>query len=212
MLRGTVCATVVLCTIPASFASAAIDEGEVLAAIDSICGDTWCEGDFGFRFQSVSFADDTATVRFDYSLYSEHDDEEWFAAECALPGFASPEAAAQRRGQWVSLRDEFYSALSDCIQQVTDGGRARLEVGVLTADVRLAVCQAVFNQHFAYGYADEQLTATCDRMSIGLASVRPARYEISLHGRIDGTGHACQLALDRAGGALQILECSTWAQ
>ena len=113
----------------------------VLDAIDSICGDTWCEGDYNFRFESISCDDGAKTCKVGFAMIKEirsttkpqnktvqsngttgkitemtkaHTVE--FAASCELPGFGQlNELVGMSDGGYVDLNDQFYDSMTDCI-------------------------------------------------------------------------------------------------
>lgn len=101
-------------------------EEKVRKAIDDICGDTWCEGDFQFKFNTVSFDKKTleTTVNFTMTPYIDSEnlaESETSAAtivntnysvQCVIKGFADAALIVKSNG---SLDETFYSSVSDCV-------------------------------------------------------------------------------------------------
>jgi hypothetical protein len=102
-----------------------LEEQRLLKAIDNICGDTWCEGDFRFVFQSV-IADresDSFTLNF---LMTPYRDEETVVDDNTVTAVIKPSTAVACKvkgysdiGNLVSktgrLDWDVYESLSKCI-------------------------------------------------------------------------------------------------
>lgn len=96
----------------------------ILKAIDNICGDTWCEGDYSFRFHKVNLdtARNSTRVLFTMSLnYPTEVDsstvilKQRFDVSCDVTGYSSFATIMQNNEQ---LNWDFYSSLTDCIQKL----------------------------------------------------------------------------------------------
>jgi len=95
-------------------------EESVRRAIDNICGDTWCEGDFQFKFLAVTFDKDQLQTDLSFIMYPYGEEENLLEADgsgapvlhCQIEGFADANLILTPNG---SLVDPFYTSLSDCI-------------------------------------------------------------------------------------------------
>lgn len=96
----------------------------ILKAIDNICGDTWCEGDYSFRFQKVTLdtAKNSTRVLFTMSIaYPTEIDssaiilKQKFDVSCDVAGYSTFAAIMDRNDQ---LNWDFYTSLTDCIQKL----------------------------------------------------------------------------------------------
>jgi hypothetical protein len=94
-----------------------VSSNEVLREIDTVCGDTWCEGDFNFKFHRLEFIDGKAKLYFATFPHSSNAEKTQVEHICELSGFGSPFKTAYRVDKFISLRDEFYSALTLCINE-----------------------------------------------------------------------------------------------
>jgi hypothetical protein len=104
-------------------------EETIRKAIDNICGDTWCEGDFQFRFDKVVLdaASNQAQVLFSMTPYLDEtplEDEATFSSatlapdynvKCVVKGFSTPETILQADGD---LNWDFYLAMTDCVSSL----------------------------------------------------------------------------------------------
>ena len=105
------------------------DKQRGLRAIDIICGDTWCEGDFGYKFQEINCdsSSKTCTVKMEISLHPEEefnitDEGKNFTGSistshrvaCTVKNVSSI-ADVLRPTPNLDLVDSFYTPLSDCI-------------------------------------------------------------------------------------------------
>jgi hypothetical protein len=109
-------------------AAADRDADRILKAIDSICGDSWCEGAFDFRFHQVVLKPKKNEVQIffrmsqQYPVRLEFTQGQSFQAQinqrfhdvsCILPGYSTYESIMQSE---YSLRREVYTALTQCIE------------------------------------------------------------------------------------------------
>ncbi|HYX35283.1 MAG TPA: hypothetical protein VE954_19475 [Oligoflexus sp.] len=107
----------------AALLSSNSDAPTILKAIDSICGDTWCEGDFGFHFQNVVLdaSTNSTTVFFTIGINDPVDITQiqpiQFQASCTVAGYSTFTTIMQSDD---SLTQEFYARLTECIQDVED--------------------------------------------------------------------------------------------
>ncbi len=111
-------------------ASPSTQENQVLRAIDDICGDTWCEGSFNYRFQRVEVdqAKKRAEVLFEMSTDVSYSFQiasekpvraqvlnQSFAVSCQIEGISEP---SDMLSGTHSLRWDVYISLNDCISSL----------------------------------------------------------------------------------------------
>lgn len=102
-------------------------ESDVLTAIDNICGDTWCEGDFDYSFNSLKCDFKTATCQFSFDYLWYEFDENYddvtntitIPHTCELAGVKSFEQMLEDT-TYPDLKWEFYETVSDCISDGED--------------------------------------------------------------------------------------------
>lgn len=91
-------------------------EKKVLRTIDDLCGDTWCEGDYNFRFNSFTCEKTTSTCELNFQFIKTDDEgeKETYSPEqvCRFENIKKFQQLMD--GQW-SLNEDFYSAVSECI-------------------------------------------------------------------------------------------------
>lgn len=104
-------------------------EERVRKAIDDICGDTWCEGDYQFDFKTVSFDKDGNQTQVDFTMtpYSSEQaisNEEKFSSvlvspsfqvRCIVKGYSDASLILEENN---SLNWDFYRALTDCVNSL----------------------------------------------------------------------------------------------
>jgi hypothetical protein len=104
------------------------EKGEVLTAIDNICADTWCEGDYDFSFDDLYCSKENGECTLSFNLIYiiwdvdyEHSTSETFHAECTVSNLHSLSdilySPAYEKFSYYELTQEFYEQLSDCISQ-----------------------------------------------------------------------------------------------
>lgn len=103
-------------------------EESIRKAIDNICGDTWCEGDFQFEFTKVVLDKEANqfTVNFVMVPYLDEEtvlDDETVTAivkpgaavKCVVKGHSNPEKIVSKTG---SLDQDVYNAVSNCVNSL----------------------------------------------------------------------------------------------
>lgn len=89
---------------------------DIIRTVDNICGDTWCEGDYNFRFNSFTCDKKTTSceLNFQFIKYEGENEKEIFSSEQTCR-FNNIKSFNQLMESKYSLNDEFYSAVTDCI-------------------------------------------------------------------------------------------------
>lgn len=104
-------------------------EERVRKAIDNICGDTWCEGDYQFEFKTVTFdkSGNQTLVDFTMTPYSSEQaisNEDKFSSvlvspsfqvRCIVKGYSD---VSKIIDQDQSLNWDFYEAMTDCVSSL----------------------------------------------------------------------------------------------
>lgn len=98
------------------------DEKKVLTLLDDICGDTWCEGDYDWRFKKLrcSFADESCTLTM-LVVDPAYDDQpaRTFWRSCKMGGLSGwTSLVDEAQNGYESLNDGFYDEVSDCIDRL----------------------------------------------------------------------------------------------
>lgn len=97
---------------------------EVITEIDNICGDTWCEGDFNFEFESIecSLISGCKLSMTLWDGYEERDDvKKTYSGSCVVAGFSNYNQMIEiSENGWQQLSYDFYEAVSDCVSDVEE--------------------------------------------------------------------------------------------
>jgi hypothetical protein len=104
----------------------------LLGHIDSVCGDTWCEGDFDFHFKALScFDDGSCDLTLDF-IYYDWSETELFAdtpekiikvqVNCTLTGFAGRDDIIyeDEESKTITYSDMLYDRITTCIDDNED--------------------------------------------------------------------------------------------
>jgi hypothetical protein len=93
-----------------------------LRLIDTICGDTWCDGDydFGFRRLTCSKAGHTCTLTLQaFPVEGVTSSQRSYWRSCKTPGFTGFASLVNTAPNgYQSLNDDYYESLSECISLV----------------------------------------------------------------------------------------------
>jgi hypothetical protein len=102
-------------------------QATVLKLIDDICGDTWCEGDHNFSFDSLDCEKGcrapAGTCRLTFRVFSYDTDIETgptYTRSCRTEGFSGFDSLVETQGDYQSLAPAYYDALTQCISRVED--------------------------------------------------------------------------------------------
>ena len=101
------------------------ESNTALKLIDDVCGDTWCEGDYDFRFRRLTCRDADATCNLKLEVLPREGaagSASWRA--CRTGGFSGFESLVVTDATgYASLQPAYYSALSDCILAIESSMR-----------------------------------------------------------------------------------------
>lgn len=119
-----------LVLLPAASAWAATPSGPtreqervVLNAIDDLCGDTWCEGDYGFEFRDFSCDAKRAscTLQLRIGRLTGEEALRWHERSGEVRGFVRyEEMVVTHPSGDVSLDEDFVVAVGDLLQEVEE--------------------------------------------------------------------------------------------
>ena len=91
---------------------------KALEAIDSICADTWCSGDYNYRFDSLKcdFGRETCVLRYRSAEWPAEGETMSFtrSGRCKLTGIRSPSDLIEA-GPGVRLKDAPYDQITTCL-------------------------------------------------------------------------------------------------
>ena len=98
----------------------------VLKLVDDICGDTWCEGDHNFRFDSVQCqagcGKKPGTCRLTLRIFPYDSDPQTgptYVRSCTTTGFTGFASLVDTAANgYQSLNWDYYDALSTCIDRL----------------------------------------------------------------------------------------------
>jgi len=86
-----------------------------LSAIDIICGDTWCEGDYNFEFQTINCESDNSTCVVSFKTWDYADETINTQYSCKIEGIKSfQDIVIEERGD---LTEKFYDQMNVCINE-----------------------------------------------------------------------------------------------
>lgn len=112
------------------FANTLIDQQEsrVLREIDNMCGDSWCEGEFNYDFDSLECNAETNSCVLTFSLllieWSEDKGDhlvDKFDTSCIVKGYTKfDEMIEISRQGWDQLKTDFYEVISECVTEEED--------------------------------------------------------------------------------------------
>lgn len=88
---------------------------DILSSIDSVCGDTWCEGDFDFRFTEFSCNQLTSVCILNFHFIKNEEDAEDVFSPLQTCEFKNISNFKQIKASAFTLDDSFFSELTECI-------------------------------------------------------------------------------------------------
>ena len=108
-----------------SFASPLLaDEEGILKSIDDTCGDSWCEGDYGYAFKQVILQPEQNSTEVQFVMSIEDSQAPAsdsvgmvrdFDVSCTVQGFSDPSEVMHTR---YTLDPDFYTQLDSCIRNL----------------------------------------------------------------------------------------------
>ncbi|MGZ3807498.1 MAG: hypothetical protein ACXVCE_05390 [Bacteriovorax sp.] len=90
---------------------------DVLRSIDDVCGDTWCEGDYNFKFNDFTCMQSTHVCELNFQFIKRDDNDLKTYSPVQVCRFEKITHFGQLMENKYSLTDSFYEALTDCIGQ-----------------------------------------------------------------------------------------------
>jgi len=95
----------------------------ILKEIDNICGDTWCEGDYDYSFNTFSCDDITNKCVMEFDVIASADEEYneegvIYPTRCTINEMSSYDQMIKTSSSGMTrLVDEFYTKVSDCVDE-----------------------------------------------------------------------------------------------
>ncbi len=133
-MKNQIVSLTALCLTSSLFAKSSVKpaiatgEERIRKAIDNICGDTWCEGDFRFVFKNVVVDKDSNSFVVNFTMTPYIDDETVLDDEtvtatikpgadvsCTIKGHSNADAIVSKSG---SLDWGVYETLSKCVNSL----------------------------------------------------------------------------------------------
>ena len=94
----------------------ATQKKQVLRAIDNVCGDTWCEGDYNFRFDQIFCSSHTKTCRVIFQYFPHGEPAKARGAACDISRVAKfLDLIYYLRPGVRALNDGVYQQLNNCM-------------------------------------------------------------------------------------------------
>lgn len=93
---------------------------EIIQAIDNICADTWCEGDYNFEFIDFSCNKSVHTCDLTFHFIETDDDNVQTYSALQTCHFTNITKFKQIKQSKNSLNHNFYEELTDCITTLED--------------------------------------------------------------------------------------------
>ena len=88
---------------------------DIIRSIDSICGDSWCEGEYNFKFIDFSCDKSTATCALSFHFIKSDKETEEILSPLQVCHFQNIMDINQIKENRFSLNSNFYDELSQCI-------------------------------------------------------------------------------------------------
>jgi hypothetical protein len=87
----------------------------VLQQIDNICGDTWCEGEFNFRFTRMACDFGARRCTLSATLLPYDNSGKTYPRACRITGLSSYRSMITGTSSNPRLVDAFYNKVNDCV-------------------------------------------------------------------------------------------------
>ena len=100
---------------PSDFLSAG-QQASIVRAIDNICGDSWCEGDYDFKFNAFNCNVKSSLCDLNFQFIDRNGEQALYSKKqvCSFSGIKSYQ---QIMDNDRSLNQEFYNELNNCINE-----------------------------------------------------------------------------------------------
>ncbi|GEM_PF-739888 len=87
-----------------------------LKEVDIICADTWCSGDYNFKFVSIQCDDSKAICQLNYEMFVWDHDEAKLSLNCKIrPVKKFSDMVVSSKG-YHAINQNFYQQLTTCFQ------------------------------------------------------------------------------------------------
>lgn len=88
-----------------------------LKEIDTICADTWCSGDYNFKFLSIKCDDTKATCQINYEMFVWEQEDAKLSLNCQIKPLKKFSDLVKKTGNDQSLTENFYQKLTECLEK-----------------------------------------------------------------------------------------------
>ena len=90
---------------------------DIIRAIDDICADTWCEGDYDFKFLEFKCRRSKRHCDLTFQFIQSEDELKKTYSSVQTCGFDNIKELNQILDEQKNLNEEFYETLSNCIME-----------------------------------------------------------------------------------------------
>ncbi len=115
----------------------------VLNELDQLCGDSWCEGDFNYKFEQLNCDAKSGGCALVFTMIDRNTDNETeikassktktgvqanlrsriqggmeYSVECRFDAFKKASDLVDKNGQYGGITDSFYEQTSECIESL----------------------------------------------------------------------------------------------
>ena len=91
------------------------ERSEVILAIDDICGDSWCEGDYNFKFTKLACDKINKSCELSFHFIKTNEQSAEIYSPVQICRFENIRNFNQLKDSKYSLNEKFYDELTECI-------------------------------------------------------------------------------------------------
>lgn len=93
-------------------------KNDILRQIDNVCADTWCEGDYNFKFNEFTCDKERKTCELNFQFIKYDDNNTEILSSIKFCHFEKIKSYRQLMESKHQLNENFYDDLSDCISDL----------------------------------------------------------------------------------------------
>ena len=95
-----------------------MERKEILRSIDNVCGDTWCEGDYNFKFKNFSCNKLTKSCYVSFHFIKSDEQSLETYSPIQICHFNNITSIKQVQESKMELNEHFYEELTSCIENL----------------------------------------------------------------------------------------------
>ena len=88
----------------------------VIDEIDLICADTWCSGDYNFRFLELDCNSNTNSCQLNYEMFIWEQEKVKLSLNCVIRPIKSMNDMVSKSKKFYALKEQFYAKVSNCLE------------------------------------------------------------------------------------------------